>query len=99
MLVEVFGGWCFAYCSLLSSVLFKSGSRLSWIEENAFTETGLIDTIPASVEFIGDECFRGYSELQSIAFERGSRLRQIGRNAFFGSSVSPILSIRKCDVV
>jgi hypothetical protein len=86
-------------CHSLSSVIFESRSRLSRIESNAFSETGLIEIIiPSSVEVIGDECFRGCLQLQSIIFERGSRLREVGQNVFLECRVSPTLSIHKCEV-
>jgi hypothetical protein len=34
--VEVLGEYCFYSCTLLSSVIFESGSRLSRIEKSAF---------------------------------------------------------------
>jgi hypothetical protein len=65
--VEVIGEECFAFCTLLSSVTFESGSRLSRIENQAFGKTALIEIIiPPSVA----DC----RSLSSVTFESRSRM-------------------------
>jgi hypothetical protein len=83
-------------CSLLSSVTFTSGSKLSRIEALAFSDTGLVEIIvPASVEVLGDKCFFGCSLLSSVTFASRSKLHEVGRYAFHGVPIRPTLPTTK----
>jgi hypothetical protein len=94
--VEEIGAKCFAECRSLISVTFESGSRLSRIAEEAFSETGLIEiVIPASVEEIRAKCFAECGSLSSMTFEGRSRLRKVDGTAFSGMPVIPILPTKQ----
>jgi hypothetical protein len=56
--IEVMGFGCSSFCILLSSVTFESGRRLSQLEEQGLSRTGMVEIIvPASVEGFGLGCF------------------------------------------
>jgi hypothetical protein len=72
--VEYLGVSCFSECRSLSSIRFKSRSKLSQIEMMAFFQTDLVEIIlPASVEYLGSRCFSACRSLSSVIFESGSK--------------------------
>jgi hypothetical protein len=67
-------------------VTFESGSRLKWIEESAFQESGLQSImIPSSVVVLGKDSFCQCKSLESVTFENGSHLKRIEEFAFHGT--------------
>jgi hypothetical protein len=75
-------------CSLLCTVIFESGSRLSRITSDSFGKYLSAHSlcIPATVEVICRSSFFECSELFVLTFERGSRLSRIEREAFLECS-------------
>jgi hypothetical protein len=87
--VVVLGKSSFAYCWLLESVTFESGSQLERIDEKAFFKSGLKSIeIPSSVVALGKRSFYGCQRLESVRFESGSRLERIDESMFERSHVS-----------
>ena len=83
------GEYAFSECTLLSSVIFESGSQLETIGNNAFNNSGLSGSIslPASLITISNRAFY-YTSLSSVIFESGSKLVTIGDRAFKGTGLS-----------
>jgi hypothetical protein len=80
--IETIQDKAFRGCTL-RDVMFESGSRLTRIEQEAFTGTHLkIIRIPSSVEYIGMGCFWDCKYLCEVVFESGSKLRRIKGSAF-----------------
>jgi hypothetical protein len=67
-----------------SSLTFEPGSKLSRIEDHAFSHCSILKSIsiPASVESLGDQCFYECSSLSSVTFGSGSKLVGIEARAF-----------------
>jgi hypothetical protein len=65
-------------------VTFERGSKISHIEERAFSHCSshLSICIPSSVDILGDECFSQSEADLLVTFETGSRLRRLGRWVF-----------------
>jgi hypothetical protein len=66
-------------------VSFEPGSALREIQQMAFADCSLIESIciPSSVETIGEFCFQNSRFLSMVSFEPGSALREIHETAFF----------------
>lgn len=71
----------------LEKVVFKKGSKLREIGNNAFKFAADLKQIeiPKSVEKIGEFAFSEATSLTSVNFEDGSILETIGSNAFSGT--------------
>jgi hypothetical protein len=67
----------------LTSVTFDAPSKLSRIEQEAFSFSGLAAiSIPASVQIISDLCFLSCESLHFVDFDSNSKLDRIEGNAF-----------------
>jgi hypothetical protein len=89
--IQVISKNFFLKCESLSLALFETGSRLSRLEANAFSQSGLTSIpLPASVKVIGEFCFAGCGSLASITFETGSRLSRLEAKAFSQSGLRSI---------
>jgi hypothetical protein len=98
-LIQAISEAFFLECKSLSCSPFETGSRLSRLEDGAFSSSGLTSIhLPASVTVIGAYCFSYCASLASITFESGSQLSELAKEAFCGSgrivchsSIRPIL--------
>jgi hypothetical protein len=70
--------------TLVSSVTFEAGSRLSRIESWAFHSCFSLSSIciPSSVETLGRDCFSWCTKLSAATFETGSKLSHIESGTF-----------------
>jgi hypothetical protein len=70
--IEILGSFCFSGCKSLKSVSFRSNSRLSRIESNAFSDSSLRSiVIPRNTQFIDGSAFQDVKGL-SISIESGN---------------------------
>jgi hypothetical protein len=75
--VEVTCESCFAGCRSLASVRFDADSKLSHLECEAFSRTGLTAIqLPTAVEVICEWCFASCGSLGSVTFGVASKLSQ-----------------------
>jgi hypothetical protein len=89
--IEVIRENFFVECKSLSWAAFEIGSRLSELEAQAFSKSGLTSIhLPASVTVIGESCFSSCGSLVSITFESGSQLSQLAKWAFYESGLTSI---------
>lgn len=76
--VTTIGANAFHSCTALKSVKFASGSRLEYIGEFAFENTGLESiTIPSSVTNLEERSFQYNKNLKTIKFQQNSQLKTI----------------------
>jgi hypothetical protein len=81
--IEILCEFCFYNCQSLTSVTFKSNSKLQRIEQYAFAKSGLTTIqVPASVEVLCKYCFYNCQSLTSITFESHSKLREVAADCF-----------------
>jgi hypothetical protein len=91
--VEKLGKGSVIECKSLSTVTFEYGSRLSSIDESAFSGCSSLSSIciPSSVEKLGRQCFSYCESLSTVTFESGSILSSIEESGFsYCSSLSSI---------
>jgi hypothetical protein len=75
--VEVTCESCFSDCGWLLSITFECDSRLSRIERDGFSRSGLRSIhLPASVEVICESCFDDCESLVSITIDPRSKLEE-----------------------
>jgi hypothetical protein len=68
--IQVISKECFLRCKSVSWAAFENGSRLSELEAEAFSESGLTSIhLPSSVTVIGESCFSDCGSLASITFD------------------------------
>jgi hypothetical protein len=81
--VEMLRDMCFRGCGRLASVAFETGSRVSYIHEEAFSQCTLLSAIriPASVKRLLHRSFSHCVSLSRVTFESGSKLSCIERTA------------------
>ena len=81
------GNQSFAKCTSLTSVLFKSGSKLKTVDKNAFNGCSKLSNIsfPSQVTSIGDNAFRACNSLNSVQFSNS--IQTIGNYAFYKCSL------------
>ena len=76
--VTTIGANAFHSCTALKSVKFASESRLEYIGEFAFENTGLESiTIPSSVTNLEERSFQYNENLKTIKFQKDSQLKSI----------------------
>jgi hypothetical protein len=89
--VEIISAHCFTFVRSIQEIIFEEGSRLTRIEEYAFSRRNLKKIeIPSSVEFIGENCFSHCKSLCEVIFRSISKLKRIEDWAF---SVTPLRTI------
>jgi hypothetical protein len=91
--VEILHAGCLSEYEVLWSVTFEADSRLSRIEDCAFSSCSALSLIVilSSVEVLCEESFYQCAALSMVAFEAGSNLSRIESGAFRGcSSLSSI---------
>jgi len=86
--VSHIGEEAFKNNTMLTSVIFATGSNLTTISKRMFQFcSGLTSiVIPAQVTSIDESAFHGCSNLQSVTFASGSRIETIGQEAFYECS-------------
>jgi hypothetical protein len=98
--VEMICEMCFFRCSSPSFVTFEANSRLSRLEKQTVSDSGLRSIhIPKSVEVICNFCFSCCSSLESVTFEADSRLSRLEDNAFSATELRSILLPRSIEVI
>jgi hypothetical protein len=91
--IESLGSSCFAFCTMIRTVTFDSGSRLSHIEHDAFRECSSLSSIciPSSISQIFRDWFFTCYPFSAVTFEFDSKLSSIGDYGFADcSSLSSI---------
>jgi hypothetical protein len=89
--VEVICESCFCYRNSLTSVTFEANSRLSRLEKQAFSWSGLQSIhLPRSLEVICESSFSCCHSLTSVTFEANSRLSRLEKQAFSLSGLQSI---------
>jgi hypothetical protein len=92
---EVFSG-----LGRFHSISFKSDSRLTRIESEAFSYSSLQSLlIPSNVEILCSECFPNCKSLLSISFESNSRLTRIESSAFPYSSLQLLVIRSRVEIL
>jgi hypothetical protein len=92
LFITVLGKSSFRDCKSLTSIWFEVGSKLTCIDEFAFSGSGITSiVIPSSVSVLGKSSFRDCKSLISISFEDGSQLERIDELAFSGSGITSIV--------
>jgi hypothetical protein len=83
----------------LTSVPFEANSRMSRLEKETFSRSGLKSIhIPWSVEVICKSCFSLRKSHESITFEANSRLSHLDDRAFYKSGLYSIRIPRLVEV-
>jgi hypothetical protein len=93
--IETLSNFCFGSCRQITHVHFAAPSRLSVIEDRAFSDCFNLEaiTIPATVTTLGDHCFENCDALQVASFSEGSQLTSIGFGVFGNCSVLKAIAV------
>jgi hypothetical protein len=84
---------CFLRCVSVTSLTFESGSRLSRVEQQRFSETGLIEIeIPSSVDILDECCFFRCGSRAALTFGSGSRISRTQKQSFSATGLIEIPS-------
>lgn len=89
----------FMECVHLTKIEFSENSQLEYIEDNAFRNCSLLESIsiPFRVKKIGGAVFSKCGNLQKVEFSEGSQLEKIEKGAFAWTSIQNIVIPRKTN--
>lgn len=97
--IERIGSCAFQEYSMLESISFEEGTRITEIASHAFSRCNKLTsvTIPKSVTTLGSHVFYECDALESVIFEEGTEIVSIGEYCFAFSDKLSSINLENCS--